>query len=374
MLIEDKFGLKDEEYWTDPWGTRKDVQRPLMQSGEEGFVIGTPATVALDTYDTFPVAILRVSKVTSTDKVDFRGTAIVAAMELNTYKLSAAFAFGQAAPPPPPPSGGTGGGGDSFSGDESAMSAEGHMVDLATLLQLPAERAEYLVALICLDQVSNQCRMKLVESAGYEDPAVDDFLMEFQAKMLGPPEISPEPGGELPNYEQGDDSPEIPAEPGIVMSMERVNALGAETQCLINASYRLPIRPHHVMKPAEGEGEPAPAGDETAIVPITLLLTGSVDTTPKVVELAVPTTEPVDTSGDAPVATGYFALDLCTLEELTSTPQTYFIYAFSGEVMAGPFPTAFVKLPEGWEAAAAELGVGGPNGHETNYAKSLSQW
>jgi len=28
------------------------------------------------------------------------------------------------------------------------------------------------------------------------------------------------------------------------------------------------------------------------------------------------------------------------------TPQSYFIYAFSGEVMTSAVPTAFVRLPE----------------------------
>ena len=43
-MIEDKFGLKDEEYWTDPWRTRNAVQRPLMLKNREALVLGTPAT------------------------------------------------------------------------------------------------------------------------------------------------------------------------------------------------------------------------------------------------------------------------------------------------------------------------------------------
>src|ERR1700733_12929174 len=93
MMIKDEFGLRDEEYWTDPWRTRSDIQRPLMQSGRESFLIGAPQIVSLNTYRTFPLAILRTRKVIGADKVDFRKSAIVAAMELNTYRLSARLAF-----------------------------------------------------------------------------------------------------------------------------------------------------------------------------------------------------------------------------------------------------------------------------------------
>ena len=56
-MNEDKFGLKDEEYWSDPWRTRKAVQRPLMQKNQEGLLLGTPTIVPLNQYQSFPVAL-----------------------------------------------------------------------------------------------------------------------------------------------------------------------------------------------------------------------------------------------------------------------------------------------------------------------------
>jgi hypothetical protein len=182
--------------------------------------------------------------------------------------------------------------------------------------------------------------MKLVESAGYEDPAVDDFLREYRARRLAPPMPYPEPAEPaqpLPSFRREDNSPDIPVEPGIALSVARVSVFAPGTRCVLAGSFRLAIYPQQLVRP--------PRLDE-AIVPITLLLTGSVDPDPKIVRLFVPSYEPVKSVDGGPVAVGYFAFDLCRMTNLLVTPQTWFIYAFSGEVMTPAIPTAFAKLPE----------------------------
>ena len=55
------------------------------------------------------------------------------------------------------------------------------------------------------------------------------------------------------------------------------------------------------------------------------------------------------TPGENPVASGHFALDLCKLLKFSGRPQTYFVYAFSGEIMAGPCLAAYVNVPADWK-------------------------
>ncbi len=348
-MSDDPFGLKDEEFWTDPWRNRRAAQRPLMQKGEGALLLGAPAKVGLQEHDTFPVAVLRVRKANDAAS-PFKGTAIVAVADLNTSQLKARLAF--------PPRRHTfraatvSGRKDSFSDDDTAMISEGHTVDLGARLGIPAAWGEYVVTVILRDQVSNRCRMKLVDSTTYDDPAVERYMRELQAMKLGIPRISPEPDDPAPSYQRLDDSPELPSEPGIALAVERVNVIqpatdGLSTHCPLTASFRLPVRPHHLAEPPEGDAPDEPQA--TAVVPITLLLTGSADPAPKLVKLAVPSYEAVATDAGQPVATGYFHLDLCRLADLTSTPQTYFLYAFAGEAMTGPVPAAFVRLPESWE-------------------------
>jgi hypothetical protein len=41
-------------------------------------------------------------------------------------------------------------------------------------------------------------------------------------------------------------------------------------------------------------------------------------------------------------ATGHFAVDLLTDEDLPPEAQTFFVYALSGEILTGPTPVATV--------------------------------
>lgn len=346
-MIEDRFGLKDEEYWSDPWRMRSALQRPLMQKCEEGLVLGAPGTVALNLHQDFPVALIRLCKLATLGKVRSRPTVIITAMDLGTYELRARLALPALGwqPAAAEPAGGPAGR-DSFSDDDSAIVAEGHTIDLAARLGLPAARGEYLVTAILLDQVSNRCRMKVVEAAGFQDPEVDQFLREYRASRLKPPKIHPEAAEPLPSYRRHDNSPEIPAEPGIALSVTRVQLFSPKTQCVLAASFRLPIQPQHVVKPVKAENEPATVPEGTALVPISLLLTGSADPAPQIVKLVVPSYAPLESAAGQTVAVGHFSLDLCRMANLLVTPQTYFIYAFSGEVMTSAVPTAFARLPE----------------------------
>jgi hypothetical protein len=339
-MIEDKLGLEDSEYWGDPWRTRKAAQRELMNKGDEGLVLGAPSEVPLNQRQTVPAALIRVSKLTSVRRIPSAPCLILAASDLQTYELRA----GLALPPAPPTATKTRGSGkkDSFSNDTTAMVSEGHTLDLAARLGIPTVRGEHVVTAILLDKVSNQCRVKVVESAGYQDPAVDEFVKEFRASKLKPEEVSPPAGTPLPNYQADDDSLDVPTEVGFALSLSRVQAFDPEeAECVLRGSYRLPIQPQHATKTEEGEESP----EDTSRVPISLLLTGSADPTPIVLKLVVPSFEPLESDGDQQLATGHFALDLCQMTNLMVTPQTYFVYAFSGEVQSRPVQTAFVRLP-----------------------------
>jgi hypothetical protein len=206
---------------------------------------------------------------------------------------------------------------------------------------------------IMRERVSNRCRMKLVESTSYEDSEVDKFVSEFQSRQDGPPGITPQPAPAIASYERHPRSPEIPKEPGVALAVERVSVLTASPRCLVFGSYRLPMcsqdRVQMLSVPEQPKSPNGAAVVESggALVRISLLLTGSVDSAPQILSMKVPSR--IITSGENPLACGHFALDLCKLLKFSGRPQTYFVYAFSGEVMAGPCLAAFVNLPADWE-------------------------
>jgi hypothetical protein len=330
-------GLEDEEFWTDPWRTKKTIQRQLMAGNREAYVIGTPQKVSLAAHRSFPLAIIRVFKVGASTNRNFARFSIITAFDLYTGRLSAARAFDPVTSAGP-----------SANGGPPAMIGEGYIIDLARRLKIPALRGDYLVNLICLDKVSSRSRMKLVESGGYEDPAVEEFFRQHLASQFGPPKVSPEPNsgrGFFPVYAERLESPAIPSEPGISIKINRVNLMSAE-ECLLTASFRLPVEAAHIVKrsPASAD-EPPRLRRETAIIPITLLLTGSVEPSPQLIQLSVPAYSPLTTAAGQTMATGHFTFDLLQMASVRTIPQTYFIYAFAGPVLSGPVPAAFVTLP-----------------------------
>lgn len=319
--------MQDEEFWSNPWRTKKIVQRELMQKYEEAFVAATPAKVGLDVHRDFPAAVIRVFPVGSRAS-SFLGSTIVTAVNLYTGALSAALAFDAPATPRPGPA---------ANGGPPAMIGEGYILNLADRLKLPAIHGDYLVTFICLDKISQRSRMKVVETVGYEDPAVEEFFKNHLAGQLGAPKISPEPHSGsrwFPIYGERLDSPAIPSNSGINVSISRVNLMSAD-DCILTASYRLPVAPHQIVTQRT----------ETAIIPVTLLLTGSVEPAPQLLRLNVPSYKPLLSEGDQKFAIGHFTLDLFQMVNLKNAAQTFFIYAFAGPVMAGPIPTAFITIP-----------------------------
>ena len=342
-MIEDKFALEDASFWTDPWASRKSVQGAMMSTGTEGFVIGAPKEVALDRKRTLPLAVLRVKKAQGGSPVDFRATAVLAAWDKNQGRLSARLAFPRppAAPAPKRPATASGKG-DSFSGDDTAMISEASTLDIATRLGLPLEANEFTVALLCLDQVANGCKLKLIESAAYHDAVAEEFLRASREELMGPPRIHPEAGKGRTEYVKQAETPDVPAKPGIALAVQRVTVMRADRPCMLHGSFRLPAKALAPM--------PRPAGEEapTAIVPIGLLLTGSVHAEPVVLNISVPSYTPLEKIGGGTFATGFFALDLCAFAKLGGTVQTWFIYGFSGDCVAGPTLAAFVNPVLTW--------------------------
>jgi hypothetical protein len=345
--------LEDGASWTDPWANRKAIQRPLMNAGREGFLIGAPKVAALDRRKTLPVAVLRTRKAQGGSPVDFRSMAVIAAWDVEGRRLHARLAFPRPAPAPAKPISSSAGKGDSFSGDETAMIGEASTIELFSRLNLPIAAGEYVISLVCLNETANRCRTQVVDSAAFHDEAAAAYLRALRAEEMGPLRIRPEPGQGQAGYAKQDKSPEIPEEPGIALSAQRVTALRADRPCMLHGSFRLKADALPPGPAATSGATPAnAAGAPTALVPIGLLLTGSVDASPVVVNLEAPSYAPLIRDGGENYATGYFSLDLRAHADLPGTPQTFFLYAFSGECSAGPALAAFVNPVLTWKTQA----------------------
>jgi hypothetical protein len=156
------------------------------------------------------------------------------------------------------------------------------------------------------------------------------------------------PGKELPYYRRLPESPEVPAESGIALTIERVISLKPESRVILRGSFRLPVSDRDVVPAAEREGEyEYDLGylRPTAVVPITIVAAGSDLLGPVQFNLRVPSYSEIDRSASERTANGFFTIDLFQLEDMPHEPQTYFFYAFSGESFTGPALSALVREP-----------------------------
>ena len=342
--------LSADDYWGDfTRAADAEFDKFVEENDFVGLRVDAPAQVPIDRRESFPVVGYYVRTVREDVQVDPEQQLLVAALDLTNHRLHAALALdtGKTRAPAGPLA-------DLDPGDGVTYSP--FSADLRRQLDLPWEKRKYLVALAIREHLSNPVRVELAASPlAYRDPAVEEFLAEQRKKapFVPPLPVSPEAKPELGvTYQRISRSPEVPKEPGIALAVDRVAVARRGSSCLCFGSFRLPVTVGELVRPDPSTGARPEVGDPEArcIVPITLLITGSNVPGPWLVELRVPSYDAVTLpKGGAPppeeevgVVTGHFALDLFQHPGMPRSAMTYFISAFGGATVNGPFQVAVV--------------------------------
>jgi len=332
-----------EDFWSDTQKTRQQVQREITRAGQEVLLTEAPDEVRLGVRETLPVVVLRTAKIANAAGAPFARTAVLTAVDVENNSTYAALAI----PPTqrhtaPSPRG-------NAQPLQEGMIGEGFTLDARQVLELPWVPTKYIVTLILRDKPATRMPVRLLGAQGsYKDPEVEKYKEQLR-KKAEVPAVFPAPHPEYAVYERRPDTPEVPAEPGIVLAAPRIVPLKDAKACVLRGAFRLKVLPKHVVPAAD-----APGGEKiqeqfrekaavpTAVVPITVVATGSEAAVPMLFRFFVPTFDPV-TPGEGGIATGSFAIDLQQIHNVLGVEQTLFLYAFSGEEMAGPTLVAFVR-------------------------------
>lgn len=317
------FGVSNEDYWSDPLKMRDEIETRLIESGQETLAVGAPSTVYVDSRSTLPVVVLRTAKLDTMARNKFREKAVIAAMDLSSDHLYAYMAIVNNALPTP-----------AYTGPPlSGMGGEALVVDARRQLKLPwSGHNAFVISAILGNQTSNRVRVEMKKS-GYEDPAVIEYLRKRQVpEMLDVwPEAAPEwtdpfdrNVSTIPDYTDRVDSPPIPDKPDIALAAARVEHIAQRPSCVVLGSFRLPAQQRYAVPGSRSY---------SAVVPITILVTGSQTGFPYLFPLRVPSKDRIGNDPNASL-TGYFAIDLCALSKFIHEKETFFAYAFSGSVMS----------------------------------------
>lgn len=323
-----------------------DLGGALLRSRFRGLALRAPAMVSMAERSTVPAAIWQVDSLRDLATHDLAGRGLVVIVDRRSGEVRVGglrhpeavreaddlLPHGVSVRPKPPEG-------------EAVNQA---FYDLVTRAGFPWQAGDYLVTVVLLDRVSNRVEVALRSSAAsdvFHDPAVEALLAAEYAR-LGPDPVWPLPGNPAPSYRPQPQRPAAPEAPGITLSVDRAVPQRAGARWWLHGAWRLPLRPQDIVRDADASVEHMVArghGRPTAVMPVTLLLTGTDSPRHVVAELALPSFDPVDPSAPPAEVTGHFTLDLADLLGARLAPQTWFVYAFSRDVMAGPAQTALVS-------------------------------
>lgn len=372
-MSESLFGLSGDDYWREPWKNSEALHNKYVLEDKFGLYIDAPGEVDPTVRKSLPVPFFYVAQLREAYKVDLETMVKVVASRVEDRTLKIANALTPKDKRAKEPKVGK---------DSTDPTSEKEVLDLQAQLKLLGEKGTYHVLVLLRDQMSNVVVTRVVQRKIInEDPEVVKFLEIHRRPLPVPPPLppsvellwTPEAAGSMMPPKAPDGSPDMPAEPGIALSVERVVLKRLGATAVLKGAFRLkvlkrelvpPELPPDYQPPVAGPaqvplsplpGQPAslaapdsadPAAllvrpiygvpRPSAILPITLVILGYVDVAPTVIRLNVPTYDNLDPAAPEMVATGHFALDLLANPNIRLTPQTFAIYAFCGEIIAGP--------------------------------------
>ncbi len=337
--------LNDDEFWGDCGRTEELVLTRIAKENFCGLLIDGPERISMNQRDTAPVAGYFVRSLRDDLVVNQETQLLVAALNLETNYLLVGLALDTGKIPGPRPPRPT-----VDPGEGTVLNL--FKTDLRRALKLPWQHGRYRVSALLREYLSNPITVEIGRSKlEYDDPEVAKFLEAERRRAILPPApkifpaINEKQPGRLPEYRRREDSPPIPDQPGIVLVMDRVVALRPRAACVLRGSYRLPILQREIVRPFADSGQLPDVGDPraTAVVPVTLVLTGSDLTGPWVFRLQAPSYDPIVAGEETPVVSGCFTLDLLQLPGFPRRAMTYFISVFNGAHVAGPSPVALIS-------------------------------
>jgi hypothetical protein len=315
--------VDDAAFWSDPWAKQGDLVTQLVLKQTPALALAAPKRVDVGHRGTIPAAVLYVAPRKDTYRFRFENVALVAATRLEDGATLVGRPFEWApferiVDEPPP----------------GSVGAK-HTTDLRGALDLPWKPATYVVWLLFREQQTAPARVVLEHGASFDDPEVKKYL-----EGVAPPEPKPawpRQDHPFPTFARVEGSPPTP-ERGLALAVDRVVVAKEGAVAAVRGSFKVPVAKVNVVRRREGPG-PHP----TAIVPVTLVVTGSEEVGPLVIPLRVPTFDPIPAASAEALVTGFFAIDLNAWPDRFGAGQTLFVRAFAAGETAGPALMGLVR-------------------------------
>lgn len=321
----------------DPWSPSeadlKQAARALRAARVPALAFSAPAHVDLSTRETVPLLAVAASP---TDAPIDVAAGVLVAVRLEGNQVAAATWREWKEEPPvavPPPR----------PGEIVGFVATPFQADLRRRLPaLPWRPGHLVVRLLVGDRVTEPERVELSAGAVGEDPDVRTFV-EWAQSQQGPSSLPLE--NPLPMDHHRDEwTPDVPAEPGIALTLQRVSLAREEDQLLLRGAYNLPMRAAELVPPGSPGSVDAQGRQIAARFNLALVLVGHDSPGPSVLPLRIEARAfGRDLLDGRPCAAGQFRCDLFGHPDMPRVLQRYSVYAFSGEHMTGPLALTLIS-------------------------------
>lgn len=333
-------GLKDDDaFWRRPLAHQAKVVDRLLDR-RPGLLLDAPTEVELPLRQALPAVVGLVATYEELHGMDPGRAGALVAVNVDTSDAWAGTVEDQEgfAPTedvgPPPATAGTG-----------ALLLLADVRARTNLAWTPG--ATYVVSALLRERASNRVTIRLVPGPGvYVDPAAQELVRSRRRAHA----LRPGATGRL--AEGGLDLTDaaavelVPGTPGLALSVDRVVVTDPGAPATLRVGLRAALRPWERARPAR-RGDPELDVRVSAVVPLTLVITGALDADPRLLSLRVPIEaalpDDVDPQADGPEVVASFALDLRQQPGFPRAPGTYFVSAFTGVHAAGPAPVALVS-------------------------------
>lgn len=345
-------GLDPEAFWGS--NEAKDAGKPavmarVVDADWRGLIADAPTSVALASRKTVPILSYFARDIRDDVHLDVARQLLLVGSDHETHEVRVRRALWSAKPlarKGPPPSADPGPGATISRFD----------IDAAARLDLEGYPGRWTFVLLIREWRSELLEIEFGSApGGFHDDAAARLIEERRRSSPPPPPaiwpplparhigVSGSYGRTYPRYAENAQAPAAPTEPGICVEVDR--AVVSNERCMLRGSFRVPVLPREQVSPrlheATNERRMPNVGDERAkaVVPISLVLTGSQDPGPFIITLQLPAYE-LDSNGRA---LGRFEIDLFELEGMPRAPTTYFLHAFHGPHAVGPLPVGIVS-------------------------------
>ncbi len=336
------FKLKDSLYWPIGAHDNDKLMNHLDDIDFFGVILEGPTRIEIDKWETFPAIKYHYVTFKEAATFGFWTHGVFTLMDLNNNRLyifkDEDFILDDD------------GGIDDDPDDDDSPIGDGILVDfgpmnLRDVLDLTWEPSKYILTTVMREGQSNRVVTELVKSDGSHKTPEFLALQKEKWEKTDPPPLYPG-WGDHHSYGKVENSPDLPETSDIKIKVPSQIDLRTSENWIMNGSFRLPLRIQEIVKvkPDTPEKSDPEIKRPTAVKGIHLLLVREKDGEEQLFSFQIPSFDNLpEENQENQVITGHFNIDFLKLPRFSSRLQTYYLYAFSGDVMVGPSTTTLIR-------------------------------